>query len=417
MNLSVYIARRYLFSKKKHNAINIISGISTCGVALATLAMVCTLSVFNGFSDMVATFFTTFDPELKIIPREGKVFDAGNEHIQSLKQFSEVAVFSETLEEHAMVQYKGRQTMVVIKGVEDNFNELTQIDSILYGNGEFKLHDSEVNYGVLGVELISMLGTGLQFIDPLEVYAPKRNAPVNMSNPLASFNKEYLFSPGCVFAVNQQKYDAQYILTSLNFARTLYDYTTEASAIELKLKEGVSVKDAKKKIAECVGDDFLVKDRYEQQIDTFRIMEVEKLVSYVFLVFILLLACFNIIGSLSMLILDKKEDVQTLRSLGADNSLIQRIFLFEGWMISFFGAFIGILIGLLLCFIQQTYGVISLGSSVGSFLIDAYPVSVQLTDVLLIFFTVVVVGFVSVWYPVRYLSNRITRSVANFAPN
>lgn len=241
MNLSFYIARRYLFSKKKHNAINIISAVSVCGVALATLALVCTLSVFNGFQDMVAGFFTAFDPELKITVREGKVFDPHESRVAQIHAMPEIEVWTETLEENAMVQYKDRQTMAVIKGVEDNFEQLTAIDSLLYGTGKFVLNDSVVDYGILGVELMSELGTGIQFVDPLQVYAPKRNARVNMANPAASFNSDYLFSPGAVFIVNQQKYDARYILTSLGFARRLFDYDTEVSAIEIKLKPGSNI--------------------------------------------------------------------------------------------------------------------------------------------------------------------------------
>lgn len=407
MNLPFYIARRYLFSKKKHNAINVISAISVCGVALATLALVCTLSVFNGFQDMVADFFTAFDPELKITAREGKVFDGEDTRIQSVRSLPEVAVFTRTLEEHAMVQYKDRQTMAVIKGVEDNFEELTEIDSILYGAGDFLLHDSIVDYGIMGVELVSTLGSGLQFVDPLQIYVPKRNAKVNMANPSSSFQMEYLYSPGVVFVVNQQKYDSQYILTSLNFARRILDYTTEVSAIELKLSDGASSSSVKAKIESLLGDDFVVQDRYQQQADVFRIMEIEKLISYLFLTFILTIACFNVIGSLSMLILDKKDDVLTLRNLGADDRLITRIFLFEGGLISLFGAIFGIILGLILCFVQQYFGVISLGGANGSFVVDSYPVSVYAWDVVIVFVTVLSVGLLSVWYPVRYLSKRL----------
>ena len=409
MNLPFYIARRYLFSKKKHNAINIISGISVCGVALATLALVCTLSVFNGFQDMVAGFFTAFDPELKITIREGKVFEPQGAAFQEVRSLPEIGVWTETLEENAMVQYKDRQAMAIIKGVEDNFEELTSIDSLLYGAGEFILHDSIVDYGVLGVELISELGTGLQFVDPLQVYAPKRNVRVNMANPSASFNRDYLFSPGVVFVVNQQKYDARYILTSLRFARNLFNYDTEVSAVELKLKPGADVTAVQRKIARILGDEFVVLDRYEQQADVFRIMEIEKFISYLFLTFILAIACFNVIGSLSMLILDKREDVETLRNLGADDRLIARIFLFEGRLISLFGALSGIVLGLLLCYIQQRFGIISLGGGNGSFIVDAYPVSVHVTDVVLIFITVITVGFLSVWYPVHYLTRRLLK--------
>ena len=409
MNLPFYIARRYLFSKKKHNAINIISGISVCGVALATLALVCTLSVFNGFQDMVAGFFTAFDPELKITIREGKVFEPQGAAFPEVRSLPEIGVWTETLEENAMVQYKDRQAMAIIKGVEDNFEELTSIDSLLYGAGEFILHDSIVDYGVLGVELISELGTGLQFVDPLQVYAPERNVRVNMANPSASFNRDYLFSPGVVFVVNQQKYDARYILTSLSFARNLFNYDTEVSAVELKLKPGADVTAVQRKITRILGDEFVVLDRYEQQADVFRIMEIEKFISYLFLTFILAIACFNVIGSLSMLILDKREDVETLRNLGADDRLIARIFLFEGRLISLFGALSGIVLGLLLCYIQQRFGIISLGGGNGSFIVDAYPVSVHVTDVVLIFITVITVGFLSVWYPVHYLTRRLLK--------
>ena len=406
MNLPFYIAKRYLFSKKSHNAINIISGISVCGVSLATLAMVCTLSVINGFQDMVATFFTVFDPEIKVTAAMGKTFDVNDDRIKQLRSLPEIAVFTETLEDNAMVQYKDRQMMATIKGVQDNFEQLTSIDSVLYGKGEFVLHDEVADYGVIGVELMSVLGTGVQFVDPLEIYAPRRGEKVNMANPAASFTKEFLFSPGVVFAVNQQKYDASYILTSLDFARKLFHYDTEVSAVELRLKPNQNITLMKGKIADMLGKDFVVRDHYEQQEDIFRIMEIEKLVSYLFLTFILLIACFNVIGSLSMLIIDKKEDVRTLRNLGADDKLISRIFLFEGRMISMFGAVTGIVLGLILCLIQQKFGLISLGGD-GNFVVDAYPVSVHWGDVLLIFLTVLIVGFLSVWYPVRYLSKRL----------
>lgn len=409
MRFPFYIARRYLFSKKSHNAINVISGVSVCGVALATLALVCTLSVFNGFQDLVKTMFTAFDPELKITSVSGKVFDSKDERIQSLRQIPEVEVFSESLEDNAMVQYKGRQAMVVIKGVEDNFNQLTAIDSILYGRGEPILHDEVVDYAIPGIELISVLGTGIRFLDPLEVYAPKRGVKVNVANPATSFQMDYLHSSGLTFAVNQQKYDASYILTSLSFARDLFQYDTEVSSIELKLKSEAELDAVKANIAQSLGDDFVVRDRYEQQVDTYRIMEVEKLISYLFLSFILLIACFNVIGSLSMLIIDKRDDVITLRNLGADNQLISNIFLFEGCLISSMGALVGVVLGLALCFVQQEFGLISLGSgdSAGAFVVDAYPVSVHFGDVLLILITVLLVGFLSVNYPVRYLSRRL----------
>ena len=409
MNLPYYIAKRYLISKKSHNAINVISGVSVCGIALATLALVCTLSVFNGFQELVTTFFTAFDPELKITSVSGKVFDAQDERIQSLHQLPEIEVFSESLEDNAMVQYKGRQAMVVIKGVEDNFNQLTAIDSILYGRGDMVLHDEVVDYAIPGVDVTSSLGTGIRFLDPLEVYAPKRGSKINVANPSTSFQTAYLHSSGLIFAVNQQKYDASYILTSLSFARDLFQYDTEVSSIELKLKEGSNIYKVQKKISQSLGEDFQVLNRYEQQADTYRIMEVEKLISYAFLSFILLIACFNVIGSLSMLIIDKRADVVTLRNLGANDRLISKIFLLEGCMISFMGAIIGVALGLMLCFAQQEFGLLSLesGASSGAFVVDAYPVSVHFSDVVLVLITVLVIGYLSVLLPVRYLSRRL----------
>jgi lipoprotein-releasing system permease protein len=408
MNLSLFIAKRYLFSKKKHNAVNIISAVSLCGVTLATLTLVCTLSVFAGFQDTVTGFFTAFDPELKITTREGKVFDAQAGCIRQIRSLPEIAVLTETLEESAMVQYKDRQVMAIIKGVEDNFEQLTDIDNILYGSGNFILYDSIVNYGIPGIEILSKLGTSIQFTGFFSVYVPKRNAPINLNNPVSSFNQKYIYPSGVAFIVNQQTYDGQYILTSLNFARQLLEYTTEVSAIELKLIPEANISSLKAKIESLIGNDYYVKTRYEQQADIFRIMEIEKLISYLFLTFILMIACFNVIGSLSMLILDKKDDVITLRNLGANNRLISLIFLFEGWMISFLGALAGIILGVILCFIQQKFGILTMGTG-GGFVINSYPVSVHANDVGIIFMTVLVVGFLSVWYPVRYLSKKLLK--------
>ena len=408
MNFPFYIAKRYLFSKKSHNAINVISAISVCGVALATLALVCTLSVFNGFQDLVATFFTAFDPQLKITAVKGKVFDGQDPRILQIRELPEVELCSESLEDNIMVQYQDKQTMAVLKAVEDNFDRLTPIDSILFGRGELILHDEVVDYAIPGIQLLSTLGASIRFLDPLEIYAPKRGAKVNLANPSTAFSTGQLFSSGLVFAVNQEKYDGSYILTSLRFARDLFQYTSEVSAINLKLKPEADTDAVKEKIEQILGEDFCVSDRYEQQADTFRIMEIEKLISYLFLTFILVIASFNVIGSLSMLIIDKRDDVNTLRNLGANDNQIVRIFLFEGRMISFIGASLGVVLGLFLCWLQQKYGLIALGSS-GTFVVDAYPVSVHLTDVIVIFITVLVVGFLSVWYPVRFLSKRLLK--------
>lgn len=404
MNLPLYIAKRYLFAKKKHNAINIISAISVCGVALATIAMVCTLSVFNGFHEMVEGLFTAFDAPLKITATQGKVFSQQDSRIRQILQMPEVETAMPTIEENAMVQYKDKQLMVTIKGVDETFTQITEIDSILYGRQQFLLQEEGVDYGILGMGVASTLGTGLQFVDPLLVIAPKQHVRVNIANPGAAFARGYLHSPGSLFLVNQEKYDAQYILTSLSFAKQLFGYHDEVSAMEVKLKQGTNERRAQAKMKEMLGNDFKVQNRFEQQADIFRIMEIEKFISYLFLTFILIIATFNVIGSLSMLIVDKREDAQTLRNLGANNQLIERIFMFEGWLIAAYGALAGIVIGVLLCLIQHHFGIISLGNN---FIVEAYPVSVHLTDVLLIFITVLVVGALSVIFPVKYMSRRL----------
>lgn len=409
MNFPFYIARRYLFSKKSTHAINVISGISMVGVAVATMALVVTLSVFNGFHDLVASFFTQMDPQLKVTPVKGKTASADDPLLMKIRQLPEVEVATECLEDQAMAVYGDRQMMVKVKGVEDNFNQLTHISEILEGNGEFELHAADMSYGIPGLGVAFQLGLGYTYEEPLRIFAPRRKGQLNMTNPTDGFVVDELYSPGVVFCMKQGKYDRSYILTSIAFTRHLFDAEGQLTSLELRLKPGSDFDRIKQQMQQIAGNQFHVLDRYEQQDDTFRIMEVEKLIAYVFLTFILVIACFNIIGSLSMLIIDKRNDVVTLRNLGANEHQITRIFLFEGRMISTIGAVVGILIGLLLCWLQQQYGIVRLGSSEGSFVVDAYPVSVHPWDVVLIFFTVIAVGYLSVWYPVRYFAKRLLK--------
>ena len=407
MNFPFFIARRYLFSKKSTNAINIISGISVIGIAVATMALVVTLSVFNGFHDLVASFFTTFDPQLKVTPLMGKTVAADDPILTQIKQLPEVDVATESVEDQALVIYRGRQAMVTVKGVEDNFDQLTHIKEILLGDGQYELHAADMFYGIPGIRLADILGTGYKYEEPMKVYAPRREGQLNMANPMDGLVEDELYSPGVIFQVSQAKYDKNYILTSIDFARRIFEQQGMVSALELRLKPGSNFERVKAQIQDIAGDKYSVKDRFEQQDDTFKIMKIEKLMAYIFLTFILMIACFNIIGSLSMLIIDKKDDVVTLRNLGASDKQIVRIFLFEGRMISAIGAVLGIVLGLVLCWAQQTFGLVKLGSSSSSFVINAYPVSVHPEDVILIFVTVLVVGFLSVWYPVRYFAKRL----------
>lgn len=407
MNFPFYIARRYLFSKKSTNAINVISGISVVGVAVASMALVVTLSVFNGFHDMVASFFTQLDPQLKITPAKGKTAASNDSTLMRIRQLDEVAVATDVLEDQALAVYGDRQQMVTIKGVDDNYDKLTHIRQILEGDGDYALHAADMNYGILGLGVAYQLGIGYTYREPLKIYAPRREGQINMANLQDGFVEDELYSPGVLFSIKQGKYDKRYIITAIQFTRNLFDRDGELTSLELRLKPGSNFEHVKAKVQEMAGTRFVVRDRYEQQEDTFRIMKVEKLMAYIFLTFILVIACFNIIGSLSMLMIDKRNDVVTLRNLGASDRKIIRIFLFEGRMISAIGAVIGIAIGLLLCLLQQQFGLIGLGSTEGSFVVDAYPVSVHPWDIVVVFFTVLAVGFISVWYPVHYFAKRL----------
>lgn len=407
MNFPLFVARRYLFSKKSTNAINVISIISMIGVAVATMALVIVMSVFNGFHDLVASFLTNFDPQLEVVPTEGKSANANDPLLTKVKQLHQVDVATENVEDMAMAMYGDKLTMVTIKGVDDNFDKLTHIKEILYGDGEYELHAGNLEYGIIGIRLAQTLDVGATWNGYLKIYAPKRSGQLDMSNPASGFAVDSLLSPGVVFSVNQARYDKGHILTSIEFARNLFDMKGRISSLELRLQENSNLKEVKKQIQTIVGSRYKVLDRFEQQADTFKIMQIEKIIAYFFLTFILVVACFNIIGSLSMLMIDKKNDVVTLRNIGASDKQITKIFLFEGRMISVIGALIGILLGLLLCWLQQTFGFVSLGQRSGDFVVNAYPVSVHYLDILFIFITVIAVGWMAVWYPVRYFSKRL----------
>ena len=407
MNFPFYIARRYLFSKKSTHAINIISGISGVGVAVATMALVVTLSVFNGFHDLVATFFTSFDPQLEVVPVVGKTAPADDPALAKIKTLPEVEVTSECVKDQALAIYKGRQTMITLMGVDDNFERMSRIDEILYGNENFSLHAANLNFGTVGIRLAETLGMNANWDGSLMIYAPRKIGQLDMANPTDGFVVDSLISPGSVFMVKQGKYDKDHVIAPISFARTLFEQQGMLSSLQIRLKNGSDLDKVKAEMQSIAGNRFKVLDRYEQQQDTFRIMQVEKFIAYIFLTFILIVASFNIIGSISMLIIDKKDDVVTLRNLGATDRQITKIFLFEGRLISVFGAVVGILVGLLLCWLQQQFGLVALGQSSGTFVVDAYPVSVHPEDVAVIFFTVILVGFIAVWYPVRALSKRL----------
>ena len=404
MNFPFFIARRYVFSKKSTNAINVISAISVVGVAVGTMALVIVLSVFNGFHDLVASFFTNFAPQIELVPTQGKTAPADDPLLDQIRKMPEVGVHTDVLEDQGLAVYGDRQQMVTVMGVDDNFTQLTNIGDILYGDGEFSLQAANLFYAIPGIRLAQDMGLGARFEGYLKLYAPVRRGQITeLADPSEGFVVDSLISPGVVFAVNQAKYDRDRVICSIGFARRLFDQDGMLSSLQIRLKPGSDLGAVKKQMREIVGSKYRVLDRFEQQSDTFNIMQIEKVLAYVFLTFILMVACFNIISSLSMLIIDKKADAATLRNLGATDKQIRSIFLFEGRIISAIGAVVGILLGLLLCWLQQEFGLVHMGDSAGSFVVNAYPVSVHYDDVAIVFVTVLLIGWAAAWIPTRKL--------------
>lgn len=401
MKYELLISHRYLFSKKSHNAINIVSLIAVVGVAVATMAMVIVMSVFNGFQGLVAELFTGFDPELRITPAEGSVIDLSDDRVRSLAADRNVAVFTPIVEGQALAVTGDVQKVVMLKGVDDNFLRQSNIADALYGEGEPILQLDVLEYCIPGLQLCNQLRLPLHFSEPLQIYAPKRGERVNMANPKTSFNQEELQASGLVFSMHQAKYDSEYILCSIGFAQRMFDMQGKATALEVKL----SPEGDRKEIEHLLGEGFCIQDRYEQQQDVFRIMKIEKLISYAFLCFILLVACLNIMGSLNMLMIEKREDMQTLSALGATASGIRRVFILEGLMIILGGGLAGMAVAIVLCLLQQQFGFVRMGQSEGSFIIDAYPVVLEGWDLAGVLLTVMLLGIVSVMWATRKIQS------------
>ena len=399
MKTELKIAWRYLFANKQYNALHIISGISAAAIGVVTAAMVCVLSIMNGFGVIVEQMFSQFDPDIRIEAVNGKSFNDSGSKFESLRQLDGIELISQRIEETALLQFEGKQMPVRLYGVDSTFATLTHIEEIITG-GHYEVYDGAFDRAVLGQGLAWHIGIGAQFINPLYLYVPKRTEKVNMLRPDQAFNEEVCFIAG-TFAVQQAKYDDEVMLVDIDLTRRLLEYEeTEVSSLLIKVQSTSHIKHVEKEVQHLLGDKYKVLNRYEQQADFFRILRVEKLLTTLLLVFILLIASFNIIGSLSMLIIDKQSDIQTLSHLGASSSLIRRIFLFEGWLISTLGAMIGLVIGLAICLIQEHVGILKLGSGT-EYIISAYPVAVQAADIFLVAVVVLCLGFLAAWIPAK----------------
>ena len=394
---ALHIAWRYLFAKKQFNAIHIITTISSIAVGVVTAAMICVMSVMNGFGTMVEQMFSQFDPDIRITAQNGKSFHLSPETKDQLLALPDVNLLSESIEETALIYFEDKQTPVQLMGVDSVFDSLTGIDQIIV-DGHFEVYDGGFDRAVLGQLLAWKIGIGARFVHGIQVYAPKRNSKVNMLRPDANFNTETCFIAG-IFAVNQQKYDENTMIVDIDFTRRLLEYdSTEMTALMVSTQG--NIKQAKRAIAQVMGEGYNIHDRYEQQKDFFRILRVEKLLTSLLLAFILLIATFNGIGALSMLIIDKKNDIRILSHLGANEQLIKRIFLFEGWLVNAIGAIGGVVVGLTICLLQEHFGLLKLGNGV-EYVISAYPVAVQGWDILLVIGIVLILSLISVWIPVR----------------
>jgi lipoprotein-releasing system permease protein len=403
----LYIARRYLLGKKSQNAINIISGISILGITTGTLALVIVLSVFNGFDALVKSLYNTFDPDIRITAVEAKTFTPDPVTKQAILSIPGVSAVSEVMEDNVLLLYNDRQHIATVKGVDEAFKDVSGLDSMIY-DGEMKLKDRNRPYVVVGQGVAYSLGINLSFIDPLFIYTIDRKARINMSQPEESIRRDFIYPSG-IFSI-EQDFDFRYIICPIDFVRDLLLYHKEVTSLELKLDPGFPVDDVQQEIQTLLGEGYHVKNREQQNEMFYRVMRSEKWAIFLILTFILIIASFNIIGSLSMLIIDKKKDILTLRNMGAGNRLIKRIFLVEGWLISVVGSITGLFLGTLISWIQQRFGIIKLTGS-GSFIIDSYPVRIETLDIILIWITVLIIGLLAARYPVQQISRKYLASI------
>lgn len=407
MKTALYIARRYLVSKKSVNVINIISGISVAGVTVGTFALVVILSIFNGLDTTIKGMFSSFDPEIRISASLGKSFDMKLANFEAVSKIDGVEHVIPVIEEDAMLGYGERQYFATVKGVPLNYQEVSGLDTSFITSGEFVLASENIPLAVVGQGVAYFLSVGLNFYDPIHVYTLKKGTK-GRPNVNDAFIHSTIYASG-IFE-SQQEIDSKYILVPFEYAQELFQLGDRVSAVEVTHKPGVSDKEVKEQIAAILGKDFTVKTQFEQHELFYKVMESEKWFIFSILGFVLVIASFNILGSLSMLIIDKKSDIIILQSMGANQKLIRSIFLFEGWMISLAGAAFGLIIGVLICWIQLEFGILKIPGNEGSFIFSSYPVEVRITDLIYIFLLVSGIGFLAAWYPIRFISGKYLKS-------
>lgn len=400
MKFALYIAKRYLFSKKSHNIINVITGVSVSGVAIGTMALIVVLSVFNGFEQVVSSLFNTFNPDLKIEPVKGKVFSQSDIDSAAITSVKGVANYVEVIEENALLRNKNRQHIATIKGVSPSWLDVGALDTMIV-SGRMQLQQGNADFAIMGYGVAYYLDVDLAELEnAINIYVPSSETSSVMLHK--AFNAKKI-SPAGVFSI-QQELDTKYVIVPIRFAQALTGYEKSITALEVYIDEEADKNQVVEQIRQIAGPDFTVKDRYEQQALLYKIMKSEKLAIYLILTFILIIATFNLIGSLSIIMIDKKQDISFLWNMGADKPMIKRIFYAEGLLISLTGALGGLVAGFVIGWLQQTFGLIQLDTT-GSFVVQAYPVDMKLTDFLLVFATVMVTGVLATLYPVNQIAN------------
>ena len=394
MSLPLKIAARYLKSKKTHNAVNVISIVAVCGVAIATAALIVVLSVFNGLRDVIQDKLSKLDPPIAINSTQGKVIDNADSVITLISKVDGVEAVMPVVEEHALAIFNGNQVPVRIKGVPEDYNRMTSIEStIVYG--DYILNDGVSQYTILGIGPAEiLLQHGYNQLSMINIYVPQRRGKINLNDPESAFRVDSVFIAG-IFEVQQKSYDGDLIYTSLELAQNLLDYENQATQIEVSLKPNASEKKVMSQLNDLLGAKFSVKNRIMQEDSTFKLVNMEKLITTLLIIFILIIATFNVISALSLLIIEKDESIATFRNLGATKQTITRIFVAQGWLITTIGAVAGVIIGLLLCWGQATFGWVKMSSDASLVIVQAYPVKIMFSDVLLTFVLATLVGLIA----------------------